>query len=139
MDQQPLKAFSPQRHLNIPLDAHQAFGRYLEAASWIKENTPTDSIVVSRKPRHTYLMAERQGFRLVEVRELGETPFETISRHLSYGPVYILQDAYPEDSSYGRDRRVTIDPMLVEHAQQLKKVHSTEAPETTIWKLETTP
>lgn len=127
-------AYAAARHLNHPDPSRQAFGRYIESAEWIKENTPESAFIVSRKPRHTFLINGRTGFRLAEVREENEKPIDTLDRVAEDQLLYVLQDAYPPDSKYGQDRAQSIDPMLDTHANRFELVFETESPVTRVWK-----
>ena len=61
--------------------------------------------MLSRKPRHTWLVSDLRGFRLADVREShDEDPWKTVTSIADRGDILILQDGYSAQSSYGRDR-----------------------------------
>jgi len=124
---------SSERHINHPSEARKAWGRYIESAEWLKENSPENAIVLSRKPKQTYLLSQRKSFRLANYKEGNESAWETFSKLDFKEPVYILQDAYPLSSSYGLDRSLTVDKFLSEHSNHFELLHTTSSPETHIW------
>ncbi len=128
-----LSAWSPARVERIE-DA--AFARYIEAGLWLKENTPTNVVIASRKPQHTYLFSKRKGFRY-DTDWLGEDRdiWGNILAYRQYGPVYILQDAFPAESGYGQSRVHGLDPAIMTHAGDLEMVFETKEPVTRVWRV----
>ena len=131
-----LHPYDAQRHLQAYSPPEErAYGRYIEAACWAAKNTPEDSVILSRKSKHTYLVSGKKGFRLAEVRQAGESTAECIARLAIRYPILILQDAYPASTSFGRDRIQVLDPYIEGHQEDLELLYQTEEPVTRLWKL----
>ena len=136
LERWPLDSFAAERHLTEKASASdRAFARYIEANEWIKASSPAKTVVLSRKPKHSFLISARKGFRLIELKNEGETPLETVRRIAEQHPsFYILEDAFPPDSTYGKDRLATVEPMLKKHKRKFELLHETDEPVTRVWK-----
>jgi len=122
-----------QEYINTP--ASRAFGRYLEAATWIKGNLPETVVIASRKPEHTFLLSNKKSFRY----DFGGTGcssiWEIMTNQARHGSVIILQDAFPEDTGYGRDRITMLDPAIKQNQNKLKLLFETANPTTRVWQV----
>ncbi len=130
-----LSPYAPERHLAIDLPEHQAFGRFLKLAQWADGNTETNALLVSRMPRHMFLVNRRQGFRPTE---MGGEAMDTWASWTSWAarrPLYVVQDGYGEDTGYGLDGRRTVDPLLATHPGRFQLVYETAPPVTRLWRL----
>lgn len=128
--------FAPERQLLSSDENDRAFGRYLEAAQWLATNVPDDAIIASRKPDHVYLVSGRKGFRY-DGADTGAhgTVWEILMSQKTAAPLYILQDAFPAYTGYGRVRASGLDPEIAAHSSDLELVHVTDAPVTRIWRV----
>ncbi len=130
-----LSPFAPERHLAIDLPEHQAFGRFLELILWAGEHTEGNALLVSRMPRHAFLVGGRQGFRPTELNGKAGDTWGTWTGWAARRPLYIVQDGYGEETGYGLDGRRTVDPLLAAHPERFRLVHETAAPVTRLWRL----
>ena len=130
--------WDPVRLADTGFDVDKAFAEYMAAGSWMRESLPAQAIIASRKPEHIWLVSGKKGFRYDAERlapELGL--WENILAYRRFGPVYILQDAYPDTVDYGKVRRSALDPLLAAHHSHLNLVYENGNPPTRIWQLET--
>jgi len=130
-----LHPWDPQRQLAIGWPDNRAFARYIQAGRWMGEHLPTNTVVVSRKPRHTYLFSGLRGHRYDGVDVKGTSTWDRITRHAGARPVAILQDGFSAESGYGHSRISMLDPALEAHRGELELVYETEEPETRVWLL----
>ncbi|MCK4353461.1 glycosyltransferase family 39 protein [candidate division WOR-3 bacterium] len=101
--------------------------RFYEASSWIKANTPSDAIVMSRKRRLFYLHSNRN----------------SVIYPFSYDHSKIFSSIYEQNTDYiivdhffwtGTTRRY-LTPVLNEHLDNFKVVYVTEPPKTFVLKV----
>lgn len=112
-----------------------ALARYAETAGWAATNLPTNAVIGSRKPQHTFLFSRRKGFRY-EMDWLEEGCRDVWANAVAYGrygPVYLLQDAFPATGGYGNSRVQMLDPAIAMHGDELELVYATEEPVTRLW------
>ena len=133
MDLRGLHAWAPERLEASGLASDASFARYVEAGNWIGDNTPGESVVISRKPEHTFLFSNRRGRRY----DVGgsEGVWNFMKSQLRFGPVIILQDAFTPDSGYGQERMATLDPVINAHPHDLTLLFQTEPPVTRVWQI----
>lgn len=117
-----------------------AFARYIETCTWAASNLPPNAVIASRKPQQTFLFSGLKGFRYDSdwlddnVRDVWQN---AVSYGL-YGPVYLLQDAFPATGGYGNTRVQILDPLIAAHQDGLSLVYATEAPVTRLWLISST-
>lgn len=129
------KAWSYERLASSGNEDDLALARYAEAAEWAAANLSPDVLIASRKPQHTFLYSGLKGFRYDfdwlddDIRDV----WRNILSYGKFGPVYLLQDAFPATSGYGNTRVHLLDPAIATHAADLYLVYETEAPVTRLW------
>ncbi len=126
---------SPERLLVGGAPDQIAFGRYIEACEWIREHTPSNAVIISRKPRHTYLISNRKGHRYDGVDVRGSNTWAILTHYADTHPVYVLEDAFLPESSYGRDRIYMLEPVLNTHRDRLQLIYTSAPPTCRIFKL----
>ena len=81
-------------------------------------------------------MSGLKGFRYDSDFLPGATDlWANILAHQQYGPVYIVQDAYPAGTGYGNARIAMLDPLIEKKADQLELVLETPEPVTKLWRV----
>lgn len=131
--------WSPARHFVTGDYYDSTWARYVEAALWIGSNTPPDSVVVCRHSFHLYLMAGRKSVRYDGVEIPNQDAWQIIEGQAKFGPVYVIQDAFPEKSGYGYDRVTMLDPVLHGAKDRFELAFQTPEPVTKVWKLRVSP
>jgi hypothetical protein len=128
-------AWSPERVRSSGNEDDIAFARYIETADWAAGHLPSNAVIGSRKPQHTFLFSGVKGFRY-DTDWLDNGPHDVWSNTLAYGrfgPVFLLEDAFPASGGYGNTRVQVLEPTIAAHASELRLVHATEEPETRLW------
>lgn len=133
-------AWSPARVASSGNADDVAFARYIEVSTWAAGNLPANAVIASRKPQQTFLFSGLKGFRYDNdwldgnVRDVWQN---TVS-YGRYGPVYLLQDAFPAAGGYGNTRVQVLDPLIAAHQDGLSLVYATEDPVTRLWLVSST-
>lgn len=130
-----LHPWDPRRYEVLGTEDEQPWAQYVRTGFWIRDHLPTNVIVVSRKPQHTFLFSGRRGCRYDGTDVAGSSSWEIITAQLKFGPVAILQDAFPAESGYGRDRIAMLDPLIEAHRKDLKLIYESPPPVTRLWLL----
>jgi hypothetical protein len=99
--------------------------RYLEAASWLEQNTPAEAVIVSRKPDLLYLLTHRRTL---------EYPYTTdtsalLSSIKRSGACFVLQDAF----TWTRSTEIYLAPAMQGAPGVFWLVHQSDRPVTRIW------
>ena len=101
--------------------------RYLQAASWIAENTPANAVLMSRKPDLLYLLAERQTVEYPYTQD-GAILMSTIEHN---AVSFILEDAF----TWTRTTETYLIPAMHASAGDFALAYETPAPHTRVWKI----
>lgn len=130
-----LAAWAPERVQSSENADDLAFARYIETANWAAAHLPANAVIASRKPQHTLLFSGLKGFRydMDWLEEGCRDAWDNTVAYGRYGPVYLLQDAFPATSGYGNTRVHVLDPAIAAHEADLELVYSTEEPVTKLW------
>lgn len=128
-------AWSPERVASSGNEDDLAFARYIETADWAASHLPSNAVIASRKPQHTFLFSHLKGFRydMDWIDRDNHDPWVNSVSFGRYGPVYLLQDAFPATSGYGNTRVHVLDPAIEAHASELSLVYTTQEPITRLW------
>ena len=129
------KAWSYERLASSGNADDMALARYAEAAEWAGSNLPANAVIGARKPQHTFLFSGLKGFRY-EMDWLNSNVRDVWGNAVAYGrygPVYLLQDAFPATGGYGNSRVQCLDPAIAAHEAELELVYSTGEPVTRLW------
>lgn len=129
------KAWSYERLASSKNADDLALARYAEAAEWASANLPSNALIASRKPQQTLVFSGLKGFRYdFDWRDSANRDvWLNALSYGQYGPVYLLQDAFPATSGYGNTRVQLLDPAIAAHAADLHLVYETEEPVTRLW------
>lgn len=104
---------------------HPAMFRYVEACFWIKNNTPENAIVVSRKDRLTYFWGKRRSF----VYKFVPYPEKIITQIDSMNAQFVIVDRFSKDTyDY-------LIPTIKKFQSRFELVFRTAEPETYVFKI----
>ena len=112
----------------------RSFARFIEAGQWIGKLKDPRAVVVSRLPRELFMASSQPGISYFGDPIRGTT-WEIIQHYHPERPVYVVEDAFPPDSGFGRDRVHALSPILREQQNRLELLYETEEPMVRVWKL----
>ena len=95
---------------------------FFSCADWIRDNTPKDAIVVSRKTEHVYLRSSRQGMLYPFSHDKEKVIAEIKNRHASY----IIVDGFYWTGTTQR----YLYPALAAHPELYRIVYALRNPDT---------
>ncbi|MFH0908164.1 MAG: hypothetical protein V1929_05325 [bacterium] len=101
------------------------FGDYITAGLWIKDHAPGDAVVFCRKALFIELVSGRF-CRYYTGHADAEALWAAMTHAAAAAPCYILKDAFSTDSTYGRVRKLQLEPLLERQAGSLDEVHRTD-------------
>ena len=118
-----LKNYSAgNKYVGLP---HVAWVRFIDACEWIKTNTASDGKIISRKPRISYILAERPG----KVYSFTENPAIIMSEIDSIGADYVLIDRISGTT------QAYLIPAIQAYPHRFQLVHQTQEPATYVMKV----
>lgn len=130
-----MSSWDPERFLIQESIDQKAFGRYIEVARWAATHTPSNAVIVSRKPMHTYLISNRKSHRYDQLH--GYTGiWHTITAYAFHRQVYVLEDSFSVASGYGKDRLGMLLPAMRAHSNELHLVYESSPPTTRLWQVD---
>lgn len=133
----PFGPWAPERFRAFETAYDDAWAGVSEAATWIKENTPTNALLLSRKPDHLLVMSGRKGWRYDIPREVGrQTIMESVEKFAPEQMVLLLEDAFPTGSAvwtYGNNREAVLNATVRKVPEKWQMIHATEDPVTRVW------
>ncbi|MCB1102333.1 MAG: glycosyltransferase family 39 protein [Kiritimatiellae bacterium] len=140
--EQPRRAYAPtapERYRFYLNDYYDAWSTFAEAAEWIRNHTPQNALVASRKPGHYFVLSDRQGWRYDEPNRIGySNAWDAVMGMGRDAPVYVVEDAFAgqgEHSTwYGESRVHVLEPLLQEHADAFELVFTSSKPSTRVWR-----
>ncbi len=100
---------------------------FFSCADWIRENTPKDAIVVSRKTEHVYVRSGRQGMLYPFSRDKAAVIADIKNKHASY----ILVDNF----FWTQTTQRYLYPALSEHPELYRIVYARRNPDTYVLQL----
>ena len=129
--------WAPERFLAFHNKYDDAWARVSEAATWIKDNTPTNALLLSRKADHLFVMSERQGWRYDIPRHVDcKSPMEAVEKFAPDRMVLLLEDAFPAGrafDAYGNNREQVLNETVRKMPERWRVVYSTAEPVTRVW------
>jgi len=129
--------WAPERFQAFHNEYDDAWARVSESAAWIQQNTPTNALLLSRKPDHLYVMSQRQGWRYeIPSKVQCKTIMESVEKFAPEQAVYLLEDAFPAGASlntYGNNREHVLNETIRKVPDAWQLVYSTSEPVTRIW------
>lgn len=135
-----MRAFGPwdaARYRQIGGTDYEDWIRYVEAGGWIRSNTPPTTLVASRKPKHTFVFADRRGWRYDLPHEVGCT--NAWEAMIKYPQVVFIEDGFATSrttfNAYGNARVNVLQPLMETHRAELELLHETAAPTTRVWRV----
>lgn len=133
----PYAPWAPERFQAFHNDYDDAWARVSEAAAWIREHTPEDAVLLSRKPDHLLVMSGRQGWRYEIPAEVQcETIMDSVEKFAPTRMVLLLEDAFPANESpfgYGNNRKYVLDETVRKFPERWREVYSVTGPVTRVW------
>jgi hypothetical protein len=107
---------------------------YVRACLWIRDNAPSQAVVVCRKPAHLYLYSGRRGTwdPLMGSVDTPDRTWASIARLEQFGPVYVIEDAFG-DRFGGAHTKDLLAPVLQAHGDSLARVAVFREPETRVF------
>lgn len=140
--EQPRRVYgptAPERYRFYENDYYDAWSTFTESAKWIRDHTPPDALVASRKPDHFFVLSERSGWRYDEPNRIGySNAWDAVMGMGRNAPVYVVEDAFAgqgEHSTwYGESRVHVLEPLLQEHADAFELVFTSSKPSTRVWR-----
>lgn len=130
-----LSSWAPERVASSGNADDLAFARYIEASEWASTHLPPNALIASRKPQQTFLLSGLKGFRYDNdwLDDANRDVWQNAVDYGRYGPVYLLQDAFPASGGYGNTRVQLLDPAIAAHADEIRLAYATEDPVTRLW------
>lgn len=113
---------SGNKYAGLP---HIAWVRFIDACKWINLNTASDAKIISRKPRISYILAERPG----KVYSFTENPAIIMSEIDSVGADYVLIDRISGTT------QAYLIPAIQAYPHRFQLVHQTQEPATYVMKV----
>ena len=133
----PYGSWAPERFLAFGNSYYDAWARVSEAATWIRENTPADALLLSRKSDHLFVMSGRQGWRYDLPRKVQcKTTMEAVEKFAPDRMVLLLEDAFPTGitfDAYGNNREQVLNETVRKVPERWRVVYSTAEPVTRVW------
>lgn len=132
-----LPSWSPARVASSGDADDIAFARFIETAEWAAAHLPSNAVIASRKPQQTFLFSGLKGFRydFDWLDASNHDVWQNALAYRRYGPVYLLQDAFPPSGGYGNTRVTLLDPLIAAHQPDLALVYSSADPVTRLWRV----
>ncbi len=109
--------FRGDKMAGYPLD----WQNYFKALDWIKHNTATDEVVISRKPQFTYLIANRKSFTYPFSNDENKF-FEMVKK---YQPHYLLFDRFYWTATTTK----YLAPIVSKYQDKFQVLYQTSKPE----------
>lgn len=125
---------SPARFTRSDNLNERAWGAYFACARFAREATPAGAIMVCRKPHDLFLGSGRRAIRYLELGA-GASLLADMDRLRSLGEVYLLEDAFPPDTAFGRERIENVVPLLQQYSHRFELVFETTEPVARLWRL----
>ena len=133
----PYGPWAPERFLAFHNQYDDAWARVSEAATWVKDNTPTNALLLSRKSDHLFVMSGRQGCRYDIPRNVQcATLMEAVEKFAPERMVLLLEDAFPAGpalNAYGNNREHVLNETVRKVPERWRVVYSTAEPVTRVW------
>jgi hypothetical protein len=129
--------WAPERFLDFQNEYDDAWARVSESATWLMQSTPTNALLLSRKPDHLYLMSQRQGWRYeIPMQVQCSTTMESVEQFAPDRMVFLLEDSFPSGEAlytYGNNRDVVLNETVRKEPDSWRVVYVTSEPVTRIW------
>lgn len=129
--------WAPERFLAYGEDYYDAWARVSDAATWIRNNTPPDAVLLSRKPDHLFVMSGRQGWRYDIPGHVNCTTIpEAVGKFAPDRMVLLLEDAFPTGkmpNSYGNSREHVLNETVRKAPDRWRVLYTTAEPVTRVW------
>jgi len=129
--------WAPERFWAFQNEYDDAWARVSESATWIAQNTPTNSLLLSRKPDHLFVMSRRQGWRYEIPKNVQcETIMESVEKFAPEHMILLLEDGFPSGpalNTYGNNREAVLDETVRKVPEQWRIVYTTQEPVTRVW------
>lgn len=121
--------WAPERYEYVGPDVAD----YVRAALWIRDNAPTDAVVVCRKPHNVYWVAHRHAANPLGTRD-AEALWQAIESLSHYGPVYLVQDAFGPRYKWDLTTENLV-PAIASHRGEVACEYRTGRTATVVWRL----
>lgn len=131
-----LPPWAPERYV---VSREDDFADYLRAGEWLRDHSPTNALIFCRKALFIELAAGRH-CTYYSTYASPDAFYDALRNAALQQPVYVLKDAFPQNSTYGRVRENLLVPALRGHEAFVERVHAT-AGDSEIYRVlpETTP
>ena len=118
-----LKSYSAgNKYAGLP---HVAWVRFIEACEWIRQNTPPDAGLISRKPRISFILSERPG----KVYEFTQNTAVIMAEIDSIGANYVIIDRISGTT------QAYLIPTIQAYPHRFETVYQTSEPKTFVLKV----
>ncbi|MBU0679598.1 MAG: hypothetical protein KJ626_15965 [Verrucomicrobia bacterium] len=128
--------WDPARYRAYETPYYDSFATFVEAAGWIRTNTPPDAVVASRAQQQIRMFSDRKGWRYDAPKREGKDAWSAITNMAAQFVVYVIEDSFPADTGFGKSRVNVLEPLLAAHEGRFDLVYESAAPNTRVWRVD---
>lgn len=119
-----LRDLPPWHPARYEISREDDFADYLAAGLWMRDNTPTNAVIFCRKALFIELASGRRAV-YYSAYSTPEELWAAIEASAGREPCFVLRDSFSAQSTYGRVRRLKLEPVLETHAAAFERLHRT--------------